>query len=96
MCRQSVLYFGVSKTEKLLQRFLSKPADFTYDELVKFLKGFGYVDAKTGKTAGSRAAFINHQSKSILRLHRPHPKQVLKRYQMNDIEDALKLAGVIK
>jgi hypothetical protein len=86
----------MSKAEKLLQRFLSKPTDFTYDELARLLKGFGYVEAKMGKTAGSRAAFINHQTKSIIRLHRPHPKPVLKRYQMDDVEEALKLAGVIK
>jgi hypothetical protein len=86
----------MSKAEKLLQRFLTKPKDFTYDELARLLKGFGFVEAKLGKTAGSRVAFINHQAKSIIRLHKPHPKPVLKRYQMDDIEDVLRQAGVIK
>ena len=91
-----MLSFDMSKAEKLFQRFLSKPTDFTYDELARLLKSFGYVEAKTGKTAGSRTAFINHQRKSIIRLHKPHPKPVLKRYQMDDIEGALRMVGVIK
>jgi HicA-like toxin of HicAB toxin-antitoxin system len=86
----------MSKAEKLFQRFLSKPTDFTYDELARLLKVLGYVEAKAGKTSGSRVAFVNHQTKSIIRLHRPHPRPALKRYQMDDIEEALKLAGVIK
>ena len=75
---------------------MSKPTDFTYSELVKFLKGFGFVEAKTGKTSGSRVAFINFETKSIIRLHKPHPDPVLKRYQMNDVEEALRQMGVIK
>jgi hypothetical protein len=86
----------MSKTEKLLQRFLSKPKDFTFEELRKFLKSLGYEEAKTGKTSGSRVAFINHQTKNIIRLHRPHPNPELKRYQLDDAEEALRKAEVIK
>ncbi len=39
----------MSKTDKLLQRFLSKPKDFTYEELWKVLKNYGYEEIKTGK-----------------------------------------------
>jgi hypothetical protein len=86
----------MSKAEKLMQRFLSKPKDFSYDELRRLLRGLGYVEAKTGKTGGSRAAFINLQTKSIIRLHRPHPSPVLKEYQINDVEESLRKAGMIK
>ena len=86
----------MSKAEKLLQHFLSKPKDFTFDELKRLLSGFGYVEAKAGKTGGSRVAFINRQTKSIIRLHRPHPSPVLKEYQINDVEEGLRKAGVIK
>ncbi|MBI4843409.1 MAG: type II toxin-antitoxin system HicA family toxin [Nitrospirae bacterium] len=85
----------MSKAEKLLKRFLSKPKDFTFDELKKLLKSFGYEEAKTGKTSGSRVAFINHQTKSVIRLHRPHPTPELKRYQLDNAEDTLKKAEVI-
>jgi hypothetical protein len=86
----------VSKAEKLLTRFLSKPKDFTFDELRKLLGRFGYEETKTGKTSGSRVAFINHRTKHIIRLHKPHPDPELKRYQLNDIEEELKKIGVIK
>jgi hypothetical protein len=49
----------MGKHEKLLKRFLSKPADFTFDELRRLLSYLGYDEAKTGKTSGSRAAFYN-------------------------------------
>jgi hypothetical protein len=86
----------MSKAEKLLQRFLSKTKDFSYDELRRLLRGPGYVEAKSGKTGGSPVAFINLQTKSIIRLHRPHRSPVLKEYQINDVEESLRKAGMIK
>jgi len=86
----------MSKADKLLARFLSKPRDFTFDELRRLLSSFGYEEARTGKTGGSRVAFINGQRKSIIRLHRPHPSPVLKEYQVDDVAEGLRKAGVIK
>jgi len=86
----------MGKAEKLLRRFLSKPKNFTYDELKRLLRAFGYEEAKTGKTSGSRVAFINPETRHIIRLHKPHPVPVLKQYQFNDIEEELKRMGVIK
>lgn len=86
----------MGKTEKLLNRFLQKPADFTYDELRKLLKSFGYEEIKTGRTSGSRVGFYNAKTEHIIKLHKPHPKPVLKHYQLNDIEDALRKEGLIK
>lgn len=86
----------MSKAEKLLQRFLSKPTDFTFEELERLLKGFGYEEARTGKTSGSRVAFLNKQTKSVIRLHKPHPNPELKRYQLTEAEEILRKAGVIK
>lgn len=86
----------MGKAEKLLKRFLSKSKDFTYAELKKLLRSFGYEEAKTGKTSGSRVAFINHKTTHIIRLHKPHPIPELKHYQLNDVEDELRKMGVIK
>jgi hypothetical protein len=86
----------MSRKNKLLRRFLSKPANFTFDEMSTLLKGFGYERMRTGKTAGSRAAFINKASGHLIRLHRPHPSHVLKRYQMDFIEEALRAKGLIQ
>lgn len=86
----------MSKRRKLIERFLSKPKDFTYDELTRLLKTYGYEEAKTGKTSGSRAAFLNMTTKHIIRLHKPHPGKILKHYQLNNIEEELKRKGVIE
>lgn len=86
----------MGKAEKLLKCFLSKPKDFTFAELKKLLGAFGYEEAKTGKTSGSRVAFINYKTMHIIRLHKPHPRPELKRYQLNDVEDELRKTGVIK
>ncbi|HHT9108469.1 MAG TPA: type II toxin-antitoxin system HicA family toxin [Candidatus Wunengus sp. YC63] len=86
----------MSKAEKLLKRFLSKPKDFTYDELKRLLAGFGHKNVSTGKTAGSRVAFIHPESKHIIKLHKPHPKPELKRYQLDYIEEELRSRGLIK
>jgi hypothetical protein len=86
----------MSKAKKLLERFLSKPKDFTYEELKRLFKSFGYKEAKTGKTTGSRVAFIHETTKHIIRLHKPHPENILKHYQLNSIEEELKRKGVIQ
>jgi hypothetical protein len=80
----------------LLKRFLSRPKDFTYDELKRLLKSFGYKEVKTGKTSGSRVAFINPETRHIIRLHKPHPEPELKQYQINDIEEELRERGLIE
>jgi len=86
----------MSKADKALKHFLSKPKDFTYDKLRRLLRSFGYEETKMGKTSGSRIAFINHNTKHIIRLHKPHTNPELKHYQINDIEEALRKMGVIK
>ncbi|QWR76729.1 type II toxin-antitoxin system HicA family toxin [Candidatus Magnetomonas plexicatena] len=83
----------MGKAEKLLQRFLSKPKDFTFDELDRLLRGFNYEAIKSGKTSGSRVAFINRNAGHIIRLHKPHPNPELKLYQLDDIETSLHKMG---
>lgn len=79
----------MSKEDKLVKRLLSKPTDFTYEELQKVLIKLGYKEAQKGKTSGSRVAFINSESGHIIRLHKPHPKNELKRYQIEQIIEEL-------
>jgi len=85
----------VSKEKKLLQRFLSRPKDFTYNELRKMLFSFGYEESRKGKTSGSRVAFINKETKHIIRLHKPHPGNELQMYQIDLIKEELYARGVI-
>jgi len=51
---------------------------------------------KTGKTAGSRVAFIDDCTKHIIRLHKPHPHHIVRIYQLIDIERELREKGIIK
>lgn len=85
----------MSRHQKLITRFLEKPRDFTYDELATLLQGFGYQKVKVGKTSGSQAASYSEEHKNIIRLHRPHPSNVLKRYQLNDVERELRRKGFL-
>ena len=86
----------MSRGEKLLKRFLSKPKDFTFGELSRLLRGFGYEELKTGKTSGSRVAFINYETRHIIRLHKPHPRPELKRYQLEYIEAEFRDKNIIR
>lgn len=85
----------MSRKEKLIERFKNKPNDFTYDEMVKLLTFFDYYEKKTGKTSGSRVAFLNIKNKHIIRLHKPHPGNILKKYQINLVETELKNKGIL-
>ena len=85
----------MSKEEKLITRLLSRPKDFTYEELRRLLKYFGYEESNSGKTSGSRVAFIHTDSKHIIRLHKPHPNNELKQYQIDLILEELSSRGLI-
>ena len=85
----------MSKKEKLLSRLLQRPKDFSYPELKSLLTGFGYQEFNKGKTSGSRVAFINGKTNHIIRLHKPHPKNILKSYQVDLIIEELKKENLL-
>jgi hypothetical protein len=78
----------LSKKDKLIVRLKSKPKDFTFDEARVLLKLCGYVMAKSGKTSGSRVCFTKEQK--VFRMHKPHPRNELLHYQVNELIDELK------
>jgi len=86
----------VTQFEKLLNRFLSKPKDFTFKEMKKLLRGLGYQEIKSGTTTGSRIAFFHDGIRHIIRIHKPHPEKTMKRYQLDFIEDELKKREILK
>lgn len=86
----------MTKKDKLLQKLLSRSKTFTYDELKSLLSGLGYDEVTLGKTSGSRVAFYNKAAEHIIRLHKPHPSNQLKRYQVDYLIDELKNTGVLK
>ncbi|MCH2247619.1 MAG: type II toxin-antitoxin system HicA family toxin [Crocosphaera sp.] len=78
----------MTRKEKLIKRFLSRPKDFTWEELVSLLSGLGFEEVSTGKTGGSRRRFINEMG-VIITLHKPHPQNRLRRYQIEQIIEIL-------
>lgn len=72
--------------DKLLKRFLSKPKDFTFEELKRLLQSFEYFEEQG---SGSRVVFKHKMLNHKIKLHKPHPENILKRYQIDLIEQEL-------
>lgn len=81
--------------EKLKDRFLTLPKDFTFDELEKLLFAYRYTKENKGKTSGSRVVFKNGDKRPIM-LHKPHPGNIVKSYALKQVLDDLKEAGFIE
>ncbi|MCL2214540.1 MAG: hypothetical protein FWC06_04940 [Treponema sp.] len=47
-----------------------------------------------GKTSGSRVVFSNKNG-DYIRLHKPHPRNILKLYQIDDLIQNLKEKGLL-
>ncbi len=77
--------------DKLIERFKQRPADFTWDELVRLLKHGGYTEQK-GK--GSRRKF-KRDGFPILSLHEPHPAKIVKQYVPREVGEVLENEGLI-
>ena len=85
----------MSQKEKLLKRLYTLPRDFTLDEMTSLLRYLGYEPFQSGKTSGSAIQFVNG-AKEVIRFHRPHPENTLKRYVLVLVLDKLKEGGDIK
>jgi predicted RNA binding protein YcfA (HicA-like mRNA interferase family) len=82
----------MTNAEKLLNRFLSRPKDFTYKELLRLLSSLGY---KEQQGSGSRVVFSNERIKHHIKLHKPHPGNELKLYQIDLIIQELSSNGLL-
>jgi len=86
----------MSKRDKLLAKLDTRPKNFTYNELNSLLKKLGYAQRQLGKSSGSRVAFVHPETQHIIRLHKPHPGNELKRYQIDYLIEELTKEGYIK
>lgn len=84
----------MSQLNKLKERFRKKANDFSWDELEKLLAACGYELAGQGKTGGSRRRFV-HPNGSLISLHKPHPNNILKRYQVEQVLETLTEEGFL-
>lgn len=83
----------MSKKDKLINRLLLKPKDFTFDEMVSLLSYFGY-ELKQGGT-GSGVKFIKQDSNEVINFHKPHPKGILKKYVLDQVIEKLRKDDLI-
>ena len=81
----------MGRKEKLIQRFLKLPKDFTFEETITLL---GYRIHNKGATSGSRIRFVNDLGEFI-DLHRPHPGSIMKEWMMKKIYLYLKFKNLI-
>ena len=79
----------MTKKDKLIERFLTLPKNFSYDEFVQLFKMFGFYEHKKGKTSGSRVSFVNDEKGLSYNAHKPHPSNVIKGYVMKQVLDFL-------
>lgn len=84
----------MGKKEKLIQRLKSRPKDFTFDEAETLLGYLSYSRSNKGKTSGSRVMFTSESHSAIL-LHKPHPGNELKSYQVQQLIETLKQEELI-
>lgn len=83
----------MSKKDKLTDRLLKKPKDFTFDEMESLLSYFGYKLQQGG--TGSGVKFIKNGSNEVINFHKPHPSGVLKRYVLDQVIEKLRKDGLL-
>lgn len=77
----------MGKKQKLLDRLYSKPKDFKWGEVTTLLTGLGYKKIE-GK--GSRVKFFRKFSRNLIIMHKPHPGDILKEYQVKNLISHIK------
>ncbi len=81
----------MSKKDKLVEKLLKKPKDFTFNEMKSLLSYFGYGLKQGGK--GSGVKFIKEGSNEIINFHKPHPDGILKHYVLEQVIEKLRKDG---
>ena len=84
----------MSKNSKLIEKVFSNSCDITFNELINFLKLFGYSLSNKGKTSGSRVVFEDDNGSKIY-FHRPHPSNIVKKAYIREMISVLVKEGKI-
>jgi predicted RNA binding protein YcfA (HicA-like mRNA interferase family) len=80
----------MSRHEKLREKLLKFPRNFTYDEMITLLKDYGYIKEERRRSSGSAVMFYNKELSDKIMFHKPHPEKELKRYILEMIIEKLK------
>ena len=84
----------MSRKAKLLARVRSRPKDFTWDETCSLMKSCGYE--LRNASSGSGRIFTHQKTKHRVRLHEPHSRNFLLRYELDAVIEALKIVGEVQ
>ena len=84
----------MGQKEKLIARLRSHPRDFTFEEAQRLMGYLGFAGSNKGATSGSRIKFTSKKH-GVLLMHRPHPGNVLKPYQVRYLLEKLIEKGLI-
>ena len=84
----------MGRKEKLISKLKTNPKDFYFEELESLLRYCSYRRSDKGKTSGSRVLFVSEKHRAIL-IHKPHPDNLLKAYQVKQIVELLTKEGLI-
>ena len=76
----------MTKKDKLLERFLALPNDFSFDELKSLLESMGFEIENKGKTSGSRVAFVHINFRRHILIHKPHPSKIINKIYLKQIK----------
>ena len=86
---------NLRRKEKLIAKLKSNSRSFTFDEAEALLGYFSYHRSNKGKTSGSRIMFIRDEHKVKISMHKPHPRKVLKDYQVKQLLNQLEQEGLL-
>lgn len=84
----------MGQKEKLIARLRSHPRDFTFGEAERLLGYLGFRRSNKGTTSGLRVRFCS-DAYGVLDMHKPHPSNLLKPYQVRQLIEALERKGLI-
>jgi len=86
----------MSTKEKLIERFIKQPTDFTFDELMRLFTILGFEPNNKGATSGSRVGLMHLEKKLSYTIHKPHPDRFIKSYVMRQLFQYLTDNDLIK
>lgn len=84
----------MGQKEKLIARLRAHPRDLTFAEAERLLGYLGFARDNKGRTSGSRVRFFS-DGYGVIDLHKPHPDNVLKPYQVRQLIETLEGKGLI-
>jgi len=82
----------MSKQQKLLDKLLNAKNTFAWSDLMTLLNSLGY---EKQEMAGSRVRFYNEKSNHMIRLHKPHPENLIKGGALKAVKVHIKQEGYL-